>query len=228
MFAINHAAAALIVKRRYPDVPLVPILLAVQGMELLWVALNYLGIERTVTESSVRFVGDIHLSYMPFSHSIVTMTLVALAAWAVAAVLGRPRLGAAVAIGVISHLLLDLATHDRDLVLAPFVAGPAFGTQLYGLFPLGAFILELGFGVLCWWIYRGGLALLAIIVGFNVANLSLFFAAIPGPEQWLANRPLLLTTVILFQIVVTLWAVWWGATRGAQRSPGLENGAEAA
>ena len=37
MFAINHAAAALLVKRRYPDVSLVPILIAVQSMEFLWV-----------------------------------------------------------------------------------------------------------------------------------------------------------------------------------------------
>jgi hypothetical protein len=36
-------------------------------MELLWVVLNYAGVERTTTEPVVRYVGDIHLAYMPFS-----------------------------------------------------------------------------------------------------------------------------------------------------------------
>ncbi len=215
MFAINHAAAALLVRRRYQDVSLVPILIAVQAMEFLWVGLNYVGVERTATEPVVRYVGDIHLAYMPFSHSVVTMLGAAALAWAIGVATGRPRLGAAVGLGVVSHLVLDLATHDRDIALAPLLDGPEYGTRLYGQLPLAAFLLELGFGVLCWWVYRGGRALLAVIVGFNLANLSLFFAAVPGPEQWLAGRPIFLATTILAQIIVTLWAVWWGA----QRSP---------
>lgn len=213
MFAINHAAAALIVKRRYPDVSLVPILISVQAMELLWVALNYLGIERTTTEPAVQYVGDIHLAYMPFSHSIATMLGVAALVWVVAGLAGHSRVGAALAIGIVSHLVLDLVTHDRDIALAPFVNGAEYGTRLYTQAPWAAFLLELGFGLLCWSIYRGGRALLAIIVAFNLANASLFFAAVPGPEQFLANRPAMLTTVILVQILVTLWLVHWGARR---------------
>ena len=80
--------------------------------------------------------------------------------------------------------------------------------------PLLAFLLELGYGILCWRVFRGGRTLLAILIGFNLANISLFFAAIPGPEEWLAGRPLALVTLIFAQIVITLWAVWWGARRG--------------
>ena len=58
---------------------------------------------------------------------------------------------------------------------------------------------------------RGAGSLLAIIVGFNLANVSEFFRSIPGPEDALAGRPLTLVTVILVQIVITMWAVWWGA-----------------
>lgn len=211
MFAINHAAAALIVKRRFPDVPLVPILVSVQLMELLWVVLNYLGVERTTTEPVVRYVGDIHLVHMPFSHSVASMLGVGVLLWIVLAMAGRARLGLAVAIGVCSHLVLDLVTHDRDIALLPVGDSPVYGTGLYSSAPWGAFLLELSFGLLCWWAFRGGRALLAIIVGFNVANASLFFAELPGPEQLLANRPALLTTVILAQIIVTLSLVGWGA-----------------
>jgi hypothetical protein len=95
MFAIDHAATALLVKRRFPSVPMAPLLVSVQAMELAWVTLNYLGVERTTTESTVRSVADIHLAYMPFSHSVGTAIIAALAAWLIIekgfrrAVLGR-------------------------------------------------------------------------------------------------------------------------------------------
>jgi hypothetical protein len=60
------------------------------------------------------------------------------------------------------------------------------------------------YGVICWRVYRGSRSLLAMIVLGNLANITLFSAAIPGPEQYLAGHPLLLVTVILVQIVATL------------------------
>ena len=213
MFAINHAATALLLKRRYPSAPLVPLLLSVQAMEFAWVLLNYAGVERTTTEPAVRYVGDIHLEYMPFSHSVLTVLAAVLAVWAVGALVGRARLGAILGLGILSHLLLDLLTHNGDIALGPFAGAPKYGTFLYGHLPLVAFLVELGYGVLCWRVFNGTRALLAIIVGFNLANLSLFFRAIPGPEELLAGRPTLIVTVILAQIVATLWAVWWGARR---------------
>lgn len=208
MFAINHAATALVIRKFYPDVPIIWILISVQFMELLWVLLNYLGIEQTTTENEVRYVGDIHLKYMPFSHSVATMAAAAFLAWLVLSIgFGEPAIGAAVAIGVLSHLFLDLVTHSRDIVLAPAVDTPKLGLGLYESLPVPGFMLEAGYGVLCWWIYGGSTALLAAIVVFNAANLSMFVKSVPGVEAKLANRPLLLTTVILAQIVVTLVVV---------------------
>ena len=89
MFAVDHAATALLVKRRYPSVPMTPLLVSVQAMELAWVALNYLGIERTTTEATVRSVADIHLVYMPYSHSVGTAAAAALAACVSCAPSGR-------------------------------------------------------------------------------------------------------------------------------------------
>lgn len=218
MFAINHAATALLLQRRDPSIPFVPVLLSVQAIELAWVVLHYLGVERTTTNSVVRDLGDIHLAYMPFSHSILTVVAAAIVAWGVAALAGRSRVGVFVALGILSHIVLDLATHNGDIPLWPSPAAPKYGTFLYERMPTLAFMLELGYGILCWRVFRGHRALLAIIVGFNLANLSLFFAAIPGPEEWLAGRPLALVTLILAQIVITLWAVWWGARRGGSEA----------
>ena len=205
MFAIDHAATALLIKRRYPAVPITPVLLAVQAMEFAWVALNYLGVERTTTEPVVRSVADIHLAHIPYSHSVAIPVLAALLAWLVLERgFGRAALGRAVGLGIVSHLVLDLATHAHDIVLWPGHPQPALGLGLYGEAPLAAFVVELVFGIICWWVYRGGRGLLAVIVLGNLANISLFSAAIPGPEEFLAGRPLLIVTFILVQIVVTL------------------------
>jgi hypothetical protein len=205
MFAVDHAATALLLKRRYPAVPLAPLLLAVQAMELAWVVLNYLGIEHTTTAAVVRSVADIHLIDMPYSHSVATALGAALLAWLVLEFgLGRRLLGRAVGLGIASHLGLDLLTHAHDIVLWPHHLSPKLGLGLYDSAPLAAFGVELVYGIVCWWIFRGGRSLLALVVLGNVANLSLLSAAIPGPEMFLAGRPLLVVTLVAAQIVVTL------------------------
>jgi hypothetical protein len=205
MFAINHAATALIIKKEFVNVPIFWLLISVQFMEMVWVLLNFLGIERTTTEKEVRYVGDVHLTYMPFSHSIVTMSGLALSAWLMMDKgFGRPDIGVAVGLGIISHLILDLITHSKDIVIAPFIKGPKLGLGLYAKYPMAAFILEMGYGILCWWVYRGSWALFATIIIFNLANISMFSSNVTGIEKYMANRPFLITTVILVQILVTL------------------------
>lgn len=205
MFAVDHAATALILKRRYPSVPIAPLLLAVQAMELAWVVLNYLGLERTTTEPVVRSVADIHLAWMPYSHSVMTALGGAVVAWVLIEFgMGRRALGRAVGIGIASHLALDLLTHAHDIVLWPGRLSPRLGLGLYDAAPMAAFVVEMVYGVVCWWIYRGGRGLLALVVLGNLANLSLFSAAIPGPEAFLAGRPLMVVTLIALQIIVTL------------------------
>jgi hypothetical protein len=205
MFAVDHAATALLLKRRYPTVPIAPLLLAVQAMELAWVVFNYLGIEHTTTGPVVRSVADIYLTDMPYSHSVATALGAAVIVWAFLELgLRRPLLGRAVGLGIASHLVLDLLTHAHDIVLWPHHLAPRLGLGLYGSAPLAAFAVEMAYGVVCWWIYGGSRGLLAFVVIGNLANLSLLSAAVPGPEMWFAGRPLTVVTVIAAQIVVTL------------------------
>jgi len=205
MFAIDHAATALLIKRRFPSAPMTWLLVSVQAMELAWVALNYLGIERTTTESTVHSVADIHLAYMPYSHSVGIALISALAAWLIIEKgFHRAVLGRAVGLGIVTHLILDLLTHGHDIVLWPGLTSPKLGLGLYESAPFVAFIVELTYGIFCWRVYRGSRGLLALIVIGNLANLSFLSPIIPGPESYLAGRPLLLVTVVFLQIVVTL------------------------
>ena len=202
MFAVDHSATALLIKRRFPSVPMPPLLVSVQAMELAWVALNYLGVERTTTASTVRSVADIHLAYIPYSHSVATVIAAALVTWwIIERGLGRRDLGRAVAIGIVSHLVLDVATHAPDIALWPGSPFRQLGLGLYSGAPSVAFGVELLYGVLCWWIYRGSRALLFVLVVCNLANVSFFFSGIPGPEQFLAGHPLRVVTVVFGQIV---------------------------
>jgi hypothetical protein len=216
VFAVDHAATALVIKRRFPSVSLTPLLVSVQAMELAWVAFNYLGIERTTTAETVRSVADIHLAYMPYSHSVATAVGAALLAWLIIEKqFGRAFLGRAVGLGIVSHLILDLVTHGHDIVLWPGLASPTLGLGLYAAAPMAAFVVELIYGTLCWYAYRGGPGLLALITIGNLANLSIFSPDIAGPEQYLAGRPLLLVTFIFVQIVVSLVLVGILARRHA-------------
>jgi membrane-bound metal-dependent hydrolase YbcI (DUF457 family) len=142
---------------------------------------------------------------MPYSHSVATAVGAALLAWLIIEKgLGRALLGRAVGLGIVSHLILDLATHGHDIVLWPSLATAKLGLGLYAAAPLAAFFVELLYGVFCWYVYRGSPGLLAFIIIGNLANLSILAPDIPGPEQYLAGRPLLVVTVILVQIVVSL------------------------
>jgi hypothetical protein len=205
MFAVDHAATALLLKRRFPSVSLTPMLLSVQAMELAWVGLNYLGVERTTTEAAVHSVADVHLAYMPYSHSVGTAVAVAALAWLIIEKgFGRAALGRAVSLGIVSHLVLDLAPHGHDIVLWPGLSTPRLGLGLYEAAPIVAFIVEFLYGIVCWYVYRGEPGLLALVALGNLANLSFLSPAIPGPEEYLAGHPMLLVTVIFAQIVVTL------------------------
>jgi len=210
MFAINHAATGLLIKKAFPDVPMPAILVSVQLIEILWVALNFLGLERTTTEDRVETVRDIHLKHMPFSHSVVSTVVLAIGAWLLMAVgFHALSIGAAMALGICSHLVLDLLSHARDIALAPFADRVKFGLGLYESKPALAFAFETVYGIVCWGVYGGGAALFWIILLFNIANASFFFKAIPGPENFLAHRPMWITALVALQIVITAVLVGW-------------------
>jgi membrane-bound metal-dependent hydrolase YbcI (DUF457 family) len=167
----------------------------------------------------VQSVADIHLSHIPYSHSVATVIVAAVVTWwTIERGLGRRPLGRAVSIGIVSHLALDLSTHAPDIALWPGAPFPRVGLGLYSGAPALAFVVELLYGVLCWWIYGGNRALLSALVAGNVANISFFFAGVTGPEQFLAGHPLLVVTVVFAQIVIMLVLVGLLSSRSAPLS----------
>jgi hypothetical protein len=213
MNAINHAATALLLKKRWPGLPLLPALISVQLIEFLWVFLNLANVEVTTTEPSVRALNDIHLFYMPYSHSIGSVLLIAGACWfLLSKVVRRPSWAIPVAVGVCSHIVLDVLVHARDIVVIPGLIPLKIGSGLYDV-PVFALVAEMLYGLLCWRLYRGSAGLLAIIVGLNLASLSFYVPEIAGPESLLAGHPKIFAAVILVHIVVGLSAIGLFARR---------------
>jgi len=205
MYAITHAATALIVKRRFPSARMWPLLVSVQAIELLWVAFVYVGIEH------VSYTPDtVHLDFLPYSHSVGSTAAVALMAWLFVRYRhNQPAMAVALVLGIASHVFLDFVHHEPDIALLPLRAGPRLGLGL-AMWPAADLLVELLYGTMCWFFFDGGKGLLVAIVGLNLMDIPLMFPR-PGTGAMLAERPFILPTIILIQIVLTWLAVWYFA-----------------
>jgi hypothetical protein len=192
LFAINHAATALLIKRRFRKVPMVWLLVSVQLIEIVWVAVS---VAALASPAARDWVDDAHLPNIPYAHSIVSSAAIALFAWlALAKLLRRYALGAAVAVGIVSHVALDLLAQLPGAAFAPSAESAAFA-------------LQAAYGVLCWRVFRGTKPLLAVILALNLAGL--FLAPhLDGPEGLLVRPPLWLVGAVAAEIVLSVALVW--------------------
>jgi len=91
MYAINHAATALLIKKNQPAAPIFLLLVSVQLMEIFWVIFNYFGWEHFSVLN-----GKLHLDFLPYSHSMFSAVVAAL----------------------ISFIIIDWGYNNRKLAIA--------------------------------------------------------------------------------------------------------------
>jgi hypothetical protein len=192
----------LALKRKFPRVGLLPLLISVQFVELLWILFTYLGIEHArITPNAI------HLDFLPYSHSVTTGLILAAIVWGFSKAGRRTNVGAAIALGILSHIVLDIIHHEPDIALLPMQWGPQFGLNLQG-YPILDFFVELAFCLACWAFFRGTKGLLIGIVIFNLLNVPLMF---PRSQTFtpLMEHHNLLPTLILIQVIAAWVVVWW-------------------
>ncbi len=217
MYAINHAATALLLKKKFPAAKMIWLLIAVQLIELLWIIFNYVGLEYFTVDRSV-----IHLGYLAWSHSILSTVVLAILAWLVLDLgFKKKPLGIIIGIGILSHIVLDLALHEQDIQLTPFSTGLAFGLNIQSI-PLLAIIVETGYGIFCWYYFKGSKALLAAIVILNLLNIPIIFNLLPHVTDLFGRVHFLLPTIILMQILHTWFFVWLFSRDQSPRTAELE------
>src|SRR5579871_416940 len=202
MYAIDHAATALLIKKKVPTAPMFLLLVSVQLIELFWVFFNYLGWEHFSVSN-----GKLHLDFLPYSHSVFgCMVAAAISFIVINYGYKNRRLAIAFSLGVLSHIIIDILFHEKDIQLSPFSATPVFGTGILD-YPLLDFTLEFLYGIFCWWYFKGSRALLIVIIVFNILNLPTMFAH-GNMLKPMVEHPFILPTYILFQILITWYFVW--------------------
>jgi len=202
MYAIDHAATALLIKKRSPQSPLFLLLISVQLVELFWVLFNFMGVEYFSVSN-----GRLHLDFLPYSHSLFSgIVFAGLLYILVYGIYKRHTIALASSIGVISHVVIDLIFHEHDMRLSPFADGPVWGLGIIDA-PVLDFVIELLYGIFCWWYFKGSRGLLVVIIVFNVLDLPVMLASGDSLRP-LERHPYLLPSFILFQILITWYFVW--------------------
>jgi hypothetical protein len=216
---IGHFAVAFAAKRAAPEVSLGTLFLAAQLADLVWPTLVLLGIESFAIRPGITAVTPLDFTRYPYSHS-----LVALAGWGLALgvlhFLPRRRLMAAAVIFlvVLSHWLLDVASHRPDMPVT-IDGTERLGLGLWNSVP-GTVAVEGTLFAVCVWIYarttrpvdRVGQWSFVLLIGF----LSLVYVGnIFGPPPpsvaavaWSAQAIWLLVA----------WAYWIDRHRAASRN----------
>lgn len=211
MQAINHVATALILKKKFATTPLFGLILAVEAVEYVWVGLNLIGIEQTIIDKDMRSIADVHLVHMPFSHSIVTSLILGVSVGLFILWRGgraASALALAIALGIVSHVLLDMLVHAPDIALAPFFGGEKYGTGLYANLPPLALAVETFWGVFCWWVYRGNWKLLGLMAILGITSIPFYSTIINTGEAALGGQSTTFALVILGQMLATSCLVW--------------------
>ena len=118
---IGHFAVGLGAKRFAPAVSLGTFFLAVQLADLIWPVFVLMGWEYFTIEPGITAVTPLDFSFYPYSHSLLMSLIWALVFAAVyyLARRGRKQTAGILALLVLSHWLLDVASHRPDMPLMP-------------------------------------------------------------------------------------------------------------
>jgi membrane-bound metal-dependent hydrolase YbcI (DUF457 family) len=117
---VGHFAVGLAAKRVAPKVSLGTLILAASLSDVLWICFFPAGVEQVVIRPGLMVANSLDLVYIPFSHSLL-MDAIWGGLFAGAYYLFRhDRRGAGILfLAVLSHWVLDFATHRPDMPIVP-------------------------------------------------------------------------------------------------------------
>jgi len=152
----GHFGFAAIVKSREREAPLWVLMLACQWLDVIFVPLFVMGIERitpVALPSSTSTYGNI-IIYADYTHSLVGALLLSLVFGLVSALIWGKRPGVILGAVVFSHWVLDLIVHRSDMAILPGNAGhlPRLGFGLWRE-PVASIAVELALVLLGTWLY---------------------------------------------------------------------------
>jgi len=133
---IGHFAVGFGAKRLVPEVSLGTLFMACQLADIVWPGLVLAGIETFEIRPGITTVTPLDFTSYPYSHSLAALALWAAAFALVHRALRRTRWTVAIvlALVVLSHWVLDVATHRPDMPLL-LHGGPLLGLGLWNSLP---------------------------------------------------------------------------------------------
>jgi hypothetical protein len=138
---LGHFAVAYAAKRVAPRTSLGTLFIAVQWADLLWPVLVLFGIEHVAIVPGDTAATPLQFVSYPYSHSLIADLAWALILGGLYYGLRRYRTGAlVVALGVLSHWVLDVIVHRADMPV--LFGGPRVGFGLWNA-PMAEMLLEL-------------------------------------------------------------------------------------
>lgn len=133
---LGHYGIAFAAKRAAPRASLGALTFAAQFLDELWPILLLVGIEKVHIVPGIMAMSPLDFSYYPYSHSLVMAIVWGMLIGGVYFLLRRYGSGAWVlGLLVVSHWLLDLPMHGRDLPLWPGSSAPKVGGGLWNYAP---------------------------------------------------------------------------------------------
>lgn len=211
---IGHFAVGFAARRFAPRTPFALLLLAPLVADVLWPVFTLTGIEHARIVPGPNPFLYLSLDDYPWSHSLLLD-----AVWAV--LLGlvalrfadRGRGFVVVAIGVLSHWVLDFISHTPDMPLYP-------GSAEYGLSlwrsPTGIMVLESLLFIAGLALYLGATRAKSRAGHVSLWSLALLLAIAYGMSPWNEPPPGMKAVAVLGLVAVALtiaWAMWIDRTR---------------
>jgi len=140
----GHFGFAAVVKSRERAVPLWALMLATQWLDVIFVPLFLVGIERLDPAPGTMGGYGNAIIYADYTHSLAGAALIAALTGVFSAAIWNRRTGAVLGAVVFSHWLLDLIVHRGDMPLLPRNWGgyPRLGFGLWRV-PVASALLEL-------------------------------------------------------------------------------------
>jgi membrane-bound metal-dependent hydrolase YbcI (DUF457 family) len=205
---IGHFALGYAAKRVAPRVPLPVLFGAAQCADFLWPIFLALGVEQVrIVPGETAFTPLLFVSY-PYSHSLLMLVVWGLAfGFSYRAATGDRRAMPVLFALVVSHWLLDVATHRPDMPLWP--GGPKYGFGLWYSVP-GTVLVECTLFAVGVWLYMTGTRPRDVIGRWScvglVALFMLMYASVAGPPPPSVTA---IWVVTLIGAALTLTLSWW-------------------
>lgn len=202
---VGHYSIAFLLKGKFRQIPLWLLFVSVQLVDILAFLLVLSGIERIAYDSSPNPFLRTTIEYVPYSHSLFSNLIIALAVLLIFWKFKNKVWGLMLSIGILSHWFLDVLVHVQDIPLFFDRVKVGMGLWNYPWIALGfeAILLILAG---CYVIKSLGMRIkyMALIIFLLIAYLPIFFT----PESEVTPAQTSIVSLGLYSVftVLSYWA----------------------